>query len=212
MARQLTFRVDVVEGVTRESVVEFVSSNSTSHCVCYEISEKTKKPHYQGWIWTDVTEQTMKNRIKKKWPAVAGKQRGRSSGKYSCAPVRKSTYEAYCLKGTESELPDIVTGQLPMGYDLEAEHRKWWSQYASSIPKSVHVVEEGIEVFSSKEWPSDYDVCAKRGEVCDWLKSKYSGRGQNSFLFKNYINGILNEVCQEHYQEFRRQIVYADRW
>lgn len=212
MARQLTFRLDVVEGVTRESVVAFVTRNSASHLVVHEISEKTHKPHYQGWIWTDVTEQTMKNRIKKQWPAVASTQRGRGTGKYSCAPVRKQTYEAYCLKGTETDLPDIVSGQLPIGYDLESEHRKWWSQYASSSPKKVHIVEEGIAVFSSREWPRDVDIFVKRREVLEWLLDKYSGKGQNSFLMKNYINGILNEVCPEHREEFIRQVVYSERF
>lgn len=212
MAQMLTFRVDEVEGVTRASVQEFVSKNSTSHCICYEISDVQQKPHYQGWIVTELSIQTMQNRIKKQWPAVKGASRGRGSGKYSCAKVRKDTYQAYCLKGTPTELPDIVSGVLPVGYDLEAEHRKWWSNHASTSPRKVHIVEEGITVFSSREWPADFDVCAKRAEVCDWLKGKYQGRGQNSFLFKNYINGILNEVCEEHYQEFRRQVAYSDRW
>lgn len=212
MARHLTFRVDAIEGVTRESVREFLTANSTSHCVCFEISDKTQKPHYQGWMWTDWTGVTIGKRMKEKWPSIVSHTRGRGKGKFSCAPVKKSTYMSYCLKGTSTELPDIVSGQLPVGYDLEAEHRKWWSQHASACPKDVHIVEEGITVFTSAGWPDDYDVCAKRREVLEWLMGKYKGRGQNSFLMKNYINGILNEVCPTHREEFIRQVAHAERW
>lgn len=214
MANYLTFRVDEVEGVTRESIKAFVEKYSVSHCVCYEISDKTKKPHYQGWIRTDVTSQTMGNRIKAQWPAVVSNKRGKSSGKYSSAPVRKESYQYYCLKGTPTELPDIVTRTNTLDdFDVESIHRKWWSQYASTQPKNVHIVEEGIEVFKSFEWScSPDDLAMKRLEVAKWLSIKYAGKGKNSFLFKNYINGILTEVDESYNDQFCSQIAYSERW
>lgn len=212
MANYLTFRLDAsVDGATREAVVEFLNKRTESHCVCYEISDVTKKPHYQGWMYTNLSKQTMSNYIKKRWPGATGTRRGRSSGKYSCVPVKKETYVGYTLKGTPTELPDIVSGQLPIGYDLEAEHRKWWSNQASTVPASVHVVEEGIDVFTGYDW-GDANVIDKRTIVVGWLCTKYSRRGQNSFLFKNYVNGILNETCPEHKAEFIRQVAQSERW
>lgn len=214
MANKFTFRLDDVEGVSRESVKAFLSRYAEAHCVCFEISDKTKKPHYQGWVYTNLSSQTMANRIKEAWPAVKSTKRGRSTGKYSCAKIRKDTYEAYCLKGTPTELPDIVSCQNTIeGYDIESMHRQWWSQHASTPSKNVHVVEEGITVFRSYEWScSSDDMIAKRLEVAKWLSIKYAGKGKNTFLFKNYINGILSEVDESYNEQFCAQIAYSDRW
>ncbi len=232
MANLYTFRVDelestevvekdvdgnevtrVIPGVTRESVVSFLSALGCKHVVCREISDVTKKPHYQGWVYLDLSKQTYANRIKKQWPIVCGAKRGRSSGHYSAAEVRKDTYKAYCLKGTPTEQPDVVSMQLAPfeELDIPAMHRQWWSNQASTVPKHVHIVEEGIEVFKAYEWSSD-DMGAKRMDVALWLSNKYSGRGKNSFLFKNYINGILSEIDQDYNKQFCQQIAYTDRW
>lgn len=215
MANHYTFRVDEVEGVTRESVKSFLNSLNCQHVVCYEISSVTKKPHYQGWVRIDMSQQTWANRIKKQWPAVCSSKRGRSSGHYSGAVVRKDTYESYCLKGTATELPDIVSMLLApfQTLDVESIHRKWWSTQASTSPKIVHIVEEGIAIFKSYDWPHCHDdMNAKRMEVALWLSNKYAGKGKNSFLFKNYINGILSEVDSDYNRLFCSQIAYSDRW
>lgn len=212
MANYLTFRVDEVDGVTRESVCSFLTENVGCHVVCFEISDKTKKPHYQGWVRTDLSSQTFANRIKKRWPAVCSNQRGKSTGKYSAAPVRKESYASYILKGTPTELPDIVSKQLPPFevLDVESLHRKWWSQHVSTAPKAVTIVEEGIEVFAHHVWHESQ--VHNRLEVAHWLSEKYKGKGKNSFLFKNYINGILSEVNPSYNQEFCRQLAEANYW
>lgn len=210
---KFTFRVDEIDGVTRESVVAFLAKYNCRHVVCREVSDETHKPHYQGWVELEMSEQTWKNHIKAEWPGVKG-SRGRSRGSYSAVKVKKDTYEHYILKGTPTELPDIVSQLLCVGetLDVDAIHRQWWSRHTSTAEqKKVHLVEEGIEKFSSYEWDDD-DVHYKRGVVLEWLLGKYKGKGQNSFLFKNYINGILNQVCPEHREEFKRQIVYSERW
>lgn len=215
MACQYTFRVDEVEGVTRESIISFLTKMGCRHVVCFEISDVTKKPHYQGWVYSDLSVQSWQNKIKAAWPAVAGKTRGRSSGHYSFAPVRKDTYEAYCLKGTPTDLPDIVSMQLAPFEELDVPsiHRQWWSHQASSSPKKVHIVEEGIAVFRSYDWGHRAeDMCAKRAEVAEWIINKYEGRGQNSFLIKNYINGILCVADPDYKQQFISQIANCDRW
>lgn len=215
MSNYYTFRVDEVEGVTRETVRKFLSDNVGRHCVCYEISDVTKKPHYQGYVYTDMSVQTMQNRIKAKWPSVKGVRRGRSTGHYSCAVVKKDTYVGYILKGTCTELPDIVSMQLGVGEELDVEsiHRDWWSRTATCAPKKVHIVEEGVAVFNSYEWGSSHDdMYAKRQAVAEWIVNKYEGRGLNSFLIKNYINGILCVTDSEYKKQFVKQLAWCDKW
>lgn len=217
MARPLTkytFRVDEVDGVTRDSVKQFLAKFGGRHVVCYEVSDVTKKPHYQGWVELSLSQQTWQNRIKDAFPAVRGSTRGRGNGKYSAAIVRKDTYEHYILKGTPTDYPDVVSMQLAIGehLDIESIHRQWWSRHASTAhEKKVHIVQEGIEVFRSTDWGTD-DIHAKRAVVLKWIMNKYEGKGHSSFLFKNYLNGILNVVSPDHSEEFERQIVYADKW
>lgn len=215
MSHQYTFRVDEVEGVTRQSIISFLSRMSCRHVVAYEISDITKKPHYQGWVYSDLSIQTWQNKIKSEWPAVRGTKRGRSSGHYSCAPVRKDTYVGYCLKGTSTELPDIVSQQLAPFEELDvvAIHRQWWSKQASTPDRKVHVVEEGINVFRSHDWQcSSDDMFAKRAAVAEWIINKYEGKGLNSFLIKNYINGILSVIDRDYKTQFINQIACTERW
>lgn len=215
MSKQFTFRVDAIEGVTRESIKSFLSELACNHVVAYEISDKTKKPHYQGWVWTDLSNQTLQNRIKTAWPSVKGVTRGRTSGKYSAAPVRTDTWEAYCLKGTPTELPDVVSAQLAPfeTLDIDNIHRQWWSKQASAPPRAQHIVQEGIAVFQSYEWSSyPDDMLAQRKEVAEWLINKYEGKGINSFLMKNYINGILCVTTPEYKKQYIDQLAYTDRW
>lgn len=215
MANYYTFRVDEVDGVTRESVVSFLIRNVERHVVCREISDVTKKPHYQGWVYTDLSVQTFQNRIKSQWPSVRGTTRGRSSGHYSTSPVKKDTYQAYCLKGTATEMPDVVSMQLGVSeeIDIETIHRQWWSKQASTPTKAVHIVEEGIAVFQSYDWGHRADdMCAKRQEVAEWIVNKYEGKGVNSFLIKNYINGILCFTCPDYKRQFIQQVALSDRW
>lgn len=215
MANHYTFRVDEVDGVTRDGIISFLTKMNCRHVVAYEISDVTKKPHYQGWVYSDLSIQSWQNKIKQQWPAVRGAGRGRSSGHYSCAPVRKDTYIGYCLKGTSTDLPDVVSMQLAPfeTLDVPSIHRQWWSQQASTTPKKVHVVEEGIAVFRSHDWGHLHDdMCAKRAEVAEWIINKYEGRGQNSFLIKNYINGILCVTDPDYKKQFINQLAYTDRW
>lgn len=212
MSRPLTFRVDEVEGVTRASVVSFLSSYR--HFVVREIGEETGKPHYQGWLWTDVTPVTMGNRIKAQWPAVKGAARGRSSAHYSCAPIRKPSYEIYCCKGGgPTEPPDVVSIQPAIGehIDVEANHRQWWSSKAATPAKDIHIVTEGIATFSSYDWPDD-DVVEKRLVVARWMIRKMEGKGHDSYRMRSWLNGIMNRVDPTHERRFAEQLASVDRW
>lgn len=149
-----------------------------------------------------------------KWPAAKGSKPGRSNGSYSCSPVRKDTYERYILKGTPTELPDVVSMQLApyQVIDIDAEHRQYWSSNPStSSSRVVHIVEEGIALFGDYDWQG-VDMYQKRMIVARWLSEKYRGKGKNSFLFKNYINGILTCVDSDYDREFCRQVAESINW
>lgn len=207
MAKQYTFRVDELEGVTRDSVVTWLTKNVGAHTVCREISDKTKKPHYQGWIWSDLSAQTLGNRIKSQWPNVKG-TRGRSTGGYSCAPVRKDTYELYVLKGTREAEPDIVSMQPRVGevLDVSASWRQYWSRDTSAVPKNMHIVDEAIEFYKAYTWSEDEDVYIRRRHVAKWMYDKMVELKKTSF--DSYrTRGWLNAVCARTDPEFREVFV-----
>lgn len=212
--KDFTFRLDEdVEGVTRESVKEFLQSLNCIHVVAYEISDKTKKPHYQGWVRIDCTYATWGNKIKDRWPQLRErKQKGRKQGAYSGAPVRQQTYYDYIKKGTRDAVADIVSYMLPIGeaLDLEGAHHRWWAYQAAALENKVTIVEEGIAAFAEQEFGDDMHEA--RIVVARWLVNKGIGRAMNSFLYKNYINGILCGVSSQYKESFIRQLAETDRW
>lgn len=226
MANYLTFRIDElpattidVDGkhvecpaVTRESVVSFLHKNVGAHCVAYEISDKTQKPHFQGWVYTDLSKQTLANRIKSTWPQVKG-ARGRSKGKYSCAPVRKpESYPLYVLKGTREHVADIVSMQLRLDevIDLEASHRQYWSRDTSSVPKNMHVVDEAIEFYNHYPWGHDQqDPLSKRTAVCEFIVRRLIETKKTShdvYRTRTWVNSVCNQCDPEFRQIFVAEV------
>lgn len=216
-----TFRLDAecegVRGATHDNVRQFLQSLNCVHVVAYELSDDTKKWHYQGWVRHNMSYQAWGNLIKERWPDVTQQGRGRpakSTGKYSAALVRKPTYYDYVLKGTREDTAEVLSYMLPIGetLDLEGAHRRWWSYQAAALEKKVSIVEEGITVFKDCVELSSDDVYHNRVLVATWLVNKQIGKGMNSFLYKNYINGILCGVSSEYKRQFIRQLAETDRW
>lgn len=230
MSMLVTFRVDEIQwddeyddvtkkllykagSVSRESVKSFLLRNSSAHCVCYEISEKTKKPHYQGWAYTDCSEQTWKNRIKAEWPGLKGTKRGRGTGKYSGAPVRNmDSYRLYVLKGTPTELPDVVTCQFQVNEELDIEgcHRLFWSQRTSVDTvreREQHVVDDAISFFQNYAWgDGEEDVRYRRNKVCVWLVQRMKELGKKSYdSFRTRT--WLNAICISLFSEFEELFI-----
>lgn len=222
MSRLVTFRVDELGVITHDRIKSFLSTHTGQHCVAFEVSDKTQKPHYQGWAFTDLNHQSWCNLIKKEFPEVTvGATRGRGKGHYSGAPVRKDLrehYHPYICKGTKDLMPRIISSQFSVSEtelnDFAAIHAKYWDRFSTtSRHKAIHMVEKGIEVFSNHAWLCDeHDYSAKRMEVAMWLSTEYNGKGKNSFLFKNYINGILTCCSEAYNKEFCRQLAECDRW
>lgn len=219
--KDFTFRLDAecegVRGATHERVRQFLQSLNCAHVVAYELSDEKKKWHYQGWVRHSMSYQKWTSLIKETWPDVIGSGRGRrgtTTGKYSGAEVRKESYYDYVLKGTASCEAEVVSYLLPPGQilDLTGAHRRWWSYQAAALEKKVTIVEEGITVFRDCLELSSDDMHHNRTLVATWLVNKHLGKGMNSFLYKNYINGILCGVSQEYKALYIRQLAETDRW
>lgn len=220
--RRTTFRLDVCSPlITDARVKEFLAKHTGSHCVAFELADKTKKAHYQGWIDVELNHQNLGNLVKKEFPEVKeGAAKGRGKGHYSVAPIRKSIDEVhrYTCKGTVRLMPKIVSSQFTVEEhdtfaDFKKHHDDYWAIWGDVVDKKRQgeVVMRGIEHFKNYEYV-DNSFLTKRYAVAEWLSKEYAGKGKNSFLFKNYINGILTETCEAYNREFCRQIAESDRW
>jgi hypothetical protein len=205
-----------VPGVSVQSIQQFMSELGCRHLIVREIAEDTKKLHYQGFVWLDCSYVTWTNKIKARWPFVKG-ERGRSRGLYAGAPVRlEERYYRYICKGqSATQGPDVITSQFGSfeEFDVSSWHRAWWSSEGASTSKKQHIVEEGIARFSSYDWSCDNDdLLQKRREVTEWVIDKYKGRGENTFLIKNYVNGILCFSDTNYKRAYINQIAECERW
>lgn len=221
MANYLTFRVDelpatIIQGVhyppvNRETVLSFLHKYVGAHCVVYEVSDKTQKPHYQGWVYTDLSKETLANRIKATWPQVKG-TRGRSKGHYSCVRVAKpESYPLYVLKGTREHVADIVSMQPRIGetIDLEASHRQYWSRDTSVIPKNMHVVDEAIEFYNHYTWGPDEDSLSRRAVICEYIVRRLVDTKKTShdtYRTRTWLNSVCNQCDPEFRQIFISEV------
>lgn len=216
MANLFSFRVDEVEGVTRESIKNFVTKNSEKHVVCYEISDITKKPHYQGWVRTSLSQQVFRNRIKLQWPSVCGTVKGRSNGKYSTAPVKKENeYQAYIFKGTKTSLPDVVSMQLSIGESIDVEkiYREYWrrnEELRDGRGAVQHIVDMAIEHFKNFVWGTQ-DFFLKRKIISEYMLQQLSeskSRTLGVHIFRGYLNRICLSVAGDEWrQEFLSDVL-----
>lgn len=108
----------------REAIVEY-----PKYIISYEIAKKTKKPHYQGIIFTTCKNETYKKRLEKLFPEWKG-TRGGKCGLRSFAPVKEDSWEVYIVKDK-----DI---RFRQGYsDFEIEELKTKSYTVNHIDDDV---------------------------------------------------------------------------
>lgn len=218
MANRWTFRLDLVDGVTPESVRDFLSSYP--HCVFLEEGEETGKIHVQGYLWTDVTTVTIGNRMKTRWPVIKGVGRGKSKGLYSCAPLRKDFdehYWPYICKGTTSEPPRLFSCQPKMDEDLSQESilAAWRRRHSqrreeqSTVPKNMHIVDEAIAYFDGYTWNSDDQWDQRRMVVAGWVVDRMVALKKNSFdtfRTRTWVNAVSCRIDPEFNQVFKSEI------
>lgn len=206
MANTYTLRVDAVEGITRDKIISFCKSvGFVDHVVVHEISSETQKPHYQGYVTTDIKHQAYQKRVIKAFPEVVATGCRGGRGMYSAGVVKDAdSYHRYLMKGTPSSPPDVVTSSIQLNLDElwkasqtaeEAKKRR----DTSKIDKTKHIVQRGIDHFKMVEWPRHYDERRKQSEVFYWVANdmRDAGKLHDDFLVIKYINSILIGVSPE---------------
>lgn len=206
MANTYTLRVDAVEGITRDKIINFCkSSGFVDHVVVYEVSTQTQKPHYQGYVTTDIKHQAYQKRVIKAFPEVVATGCRGGRGMYSAGVVKDvDAYHRYIMKGTSTSPPDVVSSSIQLNL-----HELWEASQtaevakkrrdASTVDKTKHIVQRGIEHFKMVEWSCDTDERRKQSEVFYWVANdmRDAGKLHDDFLVCKYINSILIGVSPE---------------
>lgn len=204
-----SFRVDELEGITRQGIVEFLTKHTGRHVVCREISEKTKKPHYQGWVEHSTDIQTFRLALKKAFPVLASTKRG-GDGSYSLAVIKKKEYKRYILKGTPEQRPDIVSMQLAPNeaIDVDREHAEYWRVNKESKQKEnkAHWIHDAVKYFEHYEFIDD---ASKRRIVAEYvvdyqLTEKIS---LDVFRTRSYVNYICSRIDKDFKEDFICEVI-----
>lgn len=145
-----TFRLDVIDQVTEENTftrIQECMKRFDRCCISYEIAEKTKKPHYQGIVYSDLKYETYKAYCNKFFPEWKGEGRGNGSSR-SFAVVKQDTYEAYVCKQQDIRLLKGYTND-----EIEKLKLEWKPKevYFKKVVKSKTLDEQIIEAFSLED-------------------------------------------------------------
>lgn len=209
MANLFTFRVDVLEGVTHESMKSFLATYTTKHVIAHEISDLVKKEHYQGWIYTDLKKQNFALKIKSTWPILKGRVGGRG-GKYSVAAIKNfQNYQRYVCKGKKNNPPNIAFKQIGIDeiIDTDELHRQYWAYEnidENGQSKPVHIYDKSIEHFENYSWNEEDDTLTRRSIIAKYMLSEMklnSNKQINSYGFRNWLNAITLRLVPS-YEEF----------
>lgn len=96
MEHTRTIRIDLNK-ISQEDCIELLKYKGIEKCIVYyERSQRTKKPHLQGWI-KFVGDKEVKNfvhNVLRVWK----RQKSLTREEVSCAIVKKETYYSYCAK------------------------------------------------------------------------------------------------------------------
>lgn len=110
--RYYTIRVDDVETINVFQAIEafFDDHNMIGiikdAVVSFEIAEKTKKPHYQGYfgVTAETEDQWVRNRFRARFGKLAKHQK-------SCAVMKKESYKSYILKQNDIRIKRNITDE-----------------------------------------------------------------------------------------------------
>lgn len=168
----------------RDRVIALCERTGGSYVIARETD--ASRPHYQGWIRTDIKEGTLRPRIKKAFPECVGNKG------YSLGKVRDfESYSRYVLKGTKEEVADVVCYcglQITPEY-LANEHRAYWSKAEKPGKSNRAIVEEVHEWVVEQKKVREVtrrDIAAR---VCDTLVARKKA------LSTFHVRGVVNTVA-----------------
>lgn len=153
MATTIAIRIHDLDDSTRSKIGNFLGTIDGSYCIARETYECIR-PHFQGWIRTDIKIQALRERLYRAMPEIRGTGKGRGNSAYSLSAVRDiDRYKYYILKGSPQELPDIV---FRSGYDLSQEdinriHTEYWKTRTTSNAKEKRTITNRILDWSKEQ-------------------------------------------------------------
>lgn len=194
MANAYTIRVHEINDTIRERLVRQLERTGGSFLLVRET--QANRAHYQGWVRTDLTQQTFRVRIKNALPECVGNRA------YSIGAVRDlEAYFAYMMKGTREEVPDVVAY---WGIDLSEEiirdkHRAYWSLHDKPTKDNTKsVMSELREWASLQELPTRAELARK---ACDIMV------GRHKVLNLFYVRALVNSVAYQTNHDERENII-----
>lgn len=184
MANVYALRIHELADDCRRRVIALCESTGGSYVVAREAD--AARPHFQGWIRTDIKDKALRSRVKKAFPECIGNKG------YSLGKVRDlEAYSRYVLKGTREEIADIVAAyglEITPEY-LANEHRAYWSAAEKPSKSNRSLVEEvhewAVEQRREKE-VTRRDIAQR---VCDTL----AARKKAISVF--HVRGVTNTVA-----------------
>lgn len=194
MATTIAIRIHDIDDTTRSKIGNFLATIAGSYCISRETYECIR-PHFQGWIRTDIKLQALRERLYRAMPEIRGTGKGRGNSAYSLAAVRDADrYKFYILKGSPTELPDIV---FRSGYDISQDdinrmHEEYWKTRTTSNASEKRTVTTRILDWSkdqSFEGMTTYDIEDVVGSkvIEEYIKA-------DKLMMLHQMNGLYNLV------------------
>lgn len=195
-----TIRLDVLfeDEFDKDLLTKYVDKYE-KYLVYEEVSNKTKKLHYQGIVW--VTDLKAFNAAKTRFTTMFKETHPRSNR--SMAPVRKDNYEVYITKDLKKVMSRGYTDEeierlQSQSYSKEDRTGNTRSQYENIIN---YLRDRGIHDTSS-----GWDICEKLIEYYrDTRKCE-----PNDFQLRNMTKSIYTQLQYERAVRLNRPDVYEN--
>lgn len=184
MSNVYALRIHELADSVRNRLIHLLEGIPGSYVVAREI--EAERPHYQGWIRTEIKPQALRVRLKKAFPECVGNRA------YSLKAVKDfEAYSRYILKGTRSTQPDIVAYQgLALSPEYIAnEHRAYWSR-AEKASKSNRSVIEEVHAWAVEE---ARERSVSRRDLAEYACGLIASRKKPINTF--YVRGVINTVA-----------------
>lgn len=192
-------RLDERDGVSSERVRDFLRSGGyDEYVVVHEVAKETGKPHFQGYVITEVKLRAYQARVRVAFPELVGKK-----GTYAASEVKDPlAYKRYIMKGTADEPPVVVASSIQLCIDdlwkesrvvEEDKARKGKDRRGEAPEKSVYERCLAAMRCISETWSDDMHVSSMHRAVATWVVQDHVDRRKpiNNFLVSNTVLGIV---------------------
>lgn len=203
------FRIDLCLDKGDE-IVKFLSSGKfLSYYVSFEIGTATNKPHWQGWVSYDYTENSYRTKctIWAKSLGLSGKTKQYCFGSIKDLKV----YQSYIMNNTSKDLIKVFT-------NLESIYLDDLKQLPKFVPKQELNVKQDWYLKCYKELE---DKCLE--QTFSGLKINYPriktvilqqcSKNIDAFIFKRLLIGLSNKLEQNYNHPDNKMVSHmVDKW